>query len=220
MQTMIAVSMIVLGYLSGSVSYAIVVTRAVAGVDIRTLGNRRPGTANVSRNVGKGWAALVFFLDVFKGLGPILLAAQIFDPGSTVARHAVLGVVGAAAILGHSKPVFFSFKGGGSIATSIGVLGYFVPVEVVITLALGFVLAMIFFRHAAHTLGQWTPVMFLTILPFLTLAANAWLDLTLFDGVTLGGHPWDVPVIVFVIALLLLGLNASFMLKQMGEARA
>ena len=57
MQTMIAVSIVVVGYLSGSVNYAIVVTRAVAGVDIRTLGNRNPGTANVSRNVGKGWAA-------------------------------------------------------------------------------------------------------------------------------------------------------------------
>jgi glycerol-3-phosphate acyltransferase PlsY len=219
MQTVIAMSMIVVGYLSGSVNYAIVVTRAVAGVDIRTLGNRNPGTANVSRNVGKGWAALVFFLDVFKGLGPILLAAQVFQPASTVAKHAVLGVVGAAAILGHVKPVFFGFRGGGGIATSIGVLGYFVPVELLITLLLGFALAMAFFRHARHTLGQWTPIMFLTILPFLTLAANAWLNVTLFDGVTLGGHPWEVPVIVFVIALLILALNASLLLELLGKTR-
>lgn len=220
MQTLVAVSMVVVGYLSGSVNYAIVVTRAVAGVDIRTLGNRNPGTANVSRNVGKGWAALVFFLDAFKGLGPILLAEQVFQPTSPVTKHAVLGAVGAAAILGHAKPVFFGFWGGGAIATSIGVLGYFVPVEVVITLVLGFALAMGFFRHARHTLGQWTPILFLTILPFLTLAANAWLDVTLFDGVTLGGHPWEVPVILFVIALLILALNASFMLERMGEIRA
>jgi glycerol-3-phosphate acyltransferase PlsY len=57
MQTMIAVSMIVLGYLSGTVNYAIAVTWAVVGVDNRTLRNRNPGPANVSRNVGKGWAA-------------------------------------------------------------------------------------------------------------------------------------------------------------------
>jgi glycerol-3-phosphate acyltransferase PlsY len=220
MQTMIAVSMVFVGYLSGSVNYAIVVTRAVAGIDIRTVGNRNPGTANVSRNVGKGWAALVFFLDVFKGLGPILLAAQVFQPASPVVKHAVLGAVGAAAILGHTKPVFFGFRGGGGIATSIGVLGYFVPVELLITLVLGFALAMRFFRHADHTLGQWTPIMFLTILPFLTLAANAWLDVTLFDGVTLGGHPWEVPVIVLVIALLILALNASLVLEQMGKVRA
>lgn len=220
MQTLIAVSMIVLGYLSGSVNYAIVVTRAVAGVDIRTLGNRRPGTANVSRNVGVGWAALVFFLDVFKGLGPMLLAAQVFQPASPVVKHAVVGAVGAAATVGHARPVFFGFRGGGAIATSIGVLGYFVPVEVLFALVLGFALAMSFFRQAPHTLGQWTPIMFLSILPFLTLAANAWLEVTLFDGVTLGGHPWEVPVIVFVIALLILALNASFLLGGMAEARA
>jgi glycerol-3-phosphate acyltransferase PlsY len=219
-QTLIAATMIVAGYLSGSVNYAIVVTRVVAGIDIRTVGNRNPGAANVSRNVGMGWAALVFFLDVFKGLGPMVLAAQVYQPESIVAKHAVLGAVGAAAILGHNRPVFFGFRGGGAIATSIGVLGYFVPVEVVITLLLGFALAMVFFRHARHTLGQWTPILFLALLPFLTLAGSAWLDVMLFDGVTLGGHPWEVPVIVFVIALLILALNASFLFVQKGETRA
>jgi glycerol-3-phosphate acyltransferase PlsY len=219
MQTVIAVSMVVLGYLSGSVSYAIVVTRAVAGFDIRTVGTHNPGTANVSRHVGRGWAAVVFFLDVFKGLGPILLAAQVFQPASPIVKHAVLGAVGAAAILGHSKPVYFGFKGGGAIATSIGVLGYLVPVEVLISLLLGFGLAMAFFRHKPHTLGQWTPVMFLSLLPFLATAANAWLDVALFDGITLGGHPWEVPVIVFVLALLILAINASFLFGGMGEAR-
>ena len=115
MQTIIAVSMIVIGYLSGSVNYAIVVTRVVAGIEIRTVGNRNPGTANVSRNVGKGWAALVFFLDVFKGLGPMLLAAQVLQPASPVVEHAVLGAVGAAAILGHvSRP----FSASGVVAAS------------------------------------------------------------------------------------------------------
>ena len=220
MQTIIAVSMIVIGYLSGSVNYAIVVTRAVAGVDIRTAGNRKPGTANVGRNVDKGWAALVFVLDLFKGLGPILLAAQLLEPASPVVKHAVVGAVGAAAIVGHARPVFFGLRGGGAIATSIGVLGYFVPVELLIALALGFALAMAFLRHADYTIGQWTPILSLSILPFLTLAANAWLDVRLFDGVTLGGHPWEVPVIVFAIALLILALNASIMFERVGEIRS
>ena len=122
--------------------------------------------------------------------------------------------------MGHVKPVFFGFRGGGGIATSIGVLGYFVPIELLIALALGFALAMAFFRHADYTIGQWTPILSLTILPFLTLAANAWLDVRLFDGVTLGGHPWEVPVIVFAIALLILALNASIMLERVGEVRS
>ncbi|MBN1136263.1 MAG: glycerol-3-phosphate acyltransferase [Anaerolineae bacterium] len=217
MQTWIGLLLIALGYLSGSVNYAILVTRVVAGVDIRTLGNRNPGTANVGRNVGKGWAAVVFFLDLFKGLGPVLLSAQLLHPASSPCKNAVLAAVGMAAILGHKKPLFFGFKGGGAIATSIGVLAYFVPVEVMIALTLGFVLAMSFFRRARHVLGQWTPILFLTTLPFLTLAVNAWLDVPLFGGVSLGGHPWEVPVIVLAIALFILALNASFMAEQLGR---
>lgn len=220
MLVLIAVAMLLLGYLSGSVNYAILVTRAVAGIDIRTVGNRNPGTANVSRNVGKGWATLVFFLDVFKGLAPILVASQVFQPGHEFWRDAVLALVGLAAILGHCKPAFFGFRGGGGIATSIGVFAFFVPVELILSLLLGFALAMIFFRHRRHVLGQWTPVMFVTILPFLTLAVNAWIDVPLFAGVSLGGHPWHVPVLVLAIALAILALNFSLMADKVEEVRA
>jgi glycerol-3-phosphate acyltransferase PlsY len=56
MTYLIALPLLILAYLSGSVNYAIIVTRLVIGKDIRTLGNKNPGTANVGRNVGKGWA--------------------------------------------------------------------------------------------------------------------------------------------------------------------
>jgi acyl phosphate:glycerol-3-phosphate acyltransferase len=220
MQAIIAVAMVIVGYLSGSVSSAILISRVVAGIDIRTVGNGNPGAANVSRNVGRGWGFLVFFLDFLKGMAPVLLASLVFHPESSVLKHAVLGLVGAAAILGHRKPIFFNFSGGGAIAASIGVLCSFVPVEVGIALGLGFVLAMGFFRTARHTVGQWTPILFLTILPFLTLAANAWLEVTLFVGLKLGGHPWEVPVIVFVIVLFILAINGSFMVERMGEIRS
>jgi len=219
MQTIIAIAMVIVGYLSGSVSSAIVISRLVAGIDIRTVGNGNPGAANVSRNVGRPWGFLVFFFDLFKGLAPVLLASLLYHPESSVLKHVVMGLVGAAAILGHRKPVFFGFKGGGAIAASIGVLCAFVPVEVGISLGLGFVLALAFFRHARHTVGQWTPILFLTILPFFTLAANAWLEVTFFAGLKLGGHPWEVPVIVFAIVLFILSINASFMMDRMGEIR-
>jgi glycerol-3-phosphate acyltransferase PlsY len=220
MPTIIAIAMVAVGYLSGSASSAILISRVVAGIDIRTVGNGNPGAANVSRNVGRRWGFLVFFLDVFKGMAPVLLAALVLQLDSSVLEHAVLGLVGAAAILGHRKPIFFGFRGGGAIATSIGVLCTFVPVEVGISLGLGFVLAMGFFRHARHAVGQWTPILFLTILPLFTVAANAWLEVTLFDGLRLGGHPWEVPVIVFVLVLLILAINASFMVERMGEIRS
>ena len=220
MQTIIAIAMIIVGYLSGSVSFAIVISRVVAGIDIRTVANRNPGAANVSRNVGRPWGFLVFFLDLFKGLAPVLLASLVYHPESSVLKHVVMGLVGAAAILGHRKPVFYGFRGGGAVAASIGVLCAFAPVEVGIALGLGFVLAMAFFRHARHTVGQWTPILFLTILPFFTLAVNAWLEVPLFAGLKLGGHPWEVPVIVFAIVLLDLAINFSFMGDRLGEIRA
>lgn len=217
MHMIIAIAMIIFGYLSGSVSFAILIGRAVAGIDIRTVGNRNPGTANVSRNVGREWAFLVFFLDVFKGLAPVLVASLLFRPESAVLQHVVMALVGMAAVLGHWKPVFFGFRGGGAVATAIGALCGFVPVEVGIALGLGFVLAMSFFRHARHTVGQWTPILFLTILPFFTLAANAWLEVRFFFGLTLGGHPWEVPFIVFAIVLFVLMINASFLTGGMAE---
>ena len=220
MQTIIAIAMVIVGYLSGSVSSAIVISRLVAGIDIRTVGNRNPGAANVSRNVGRPWGFVVFFFDLLKGLAPVLVTSLVYQPESSVLKHVVMGLVGAAAILGHRRPIFYGFKGGGAIAASIGVLCAFVPVEVGISLGLGFLLAMGFFRHARHTVGQWTPILFLTILPFFTLAANALLDVTFFAGLKLGGHPWEVPVIVFAIVLLDLAINFSFMGERMGEIRS
>ena len=122
MQIIIAVAMVVVGYLFGSVSFAILIGRAVASIDIRTVGNRNPGAANVSRNVGRAWGFLVFFLDVFKGMAPVLLTGLVFQPESAVLKHAVQGLAGAAAVLGHRRPVYYGFKGGGAVATAIGAM--------------------------------------------------------------------------------------------------
>jgi glycerol-3-phosphate acyltransferase PlsY len=159
----------------------------------------------------------VFFLDVFKGMAPVLLTGLVFQPESTVLKHAVQGLVGAAAVLGHRRPIYYGFNGGGAVATAIGAMLCFAPVEVGLSLGLGYVLAMLFFRQARHTVGQWTPILFLIILIVLTFAATAWLDVRLFFGLTLGGHPWEVPVIVFAIVFLILALNASFLMNRMGE---
>lgn len=108
-------------YLFGSVNYAILITRRVAGVDIRSLGTRNAGTANVGRNAGKLWAALVLLLDILKGLIPLLLAKSFLFPGSGWRDTLALFAVGIAAVGGHCRPVFHRFKGGGGIATSLGI---------------------------------------------------------------------------------------------------
>jgi glycerol-3-phosphate acyltransferase PlsY len=205
---------LVLGYLSGSVNYAIIVTRLVAGWDIRELGNRNPGTANVARNIGKGWAAIVFFADLLKGFLAMLLVRRLLLPdlGSAAQTLAVV-TVGIAAIAGHCKPVFFHFRGGGGIATAIGVYLFLVPVEIFVSMLVGFGLVSLFVRSPRYRFGRWTPIMFVTLAPFLTLAASLLVNIPLTARVSIGGHPWQVIVGVFAISLFLVAMN----LRVLGE---
>jgi len=216
----IAILLLVLAYLSGSLNYAVIVTRLVTGKDIRTLGNNNPGTANVGRSVGKGWAALVFFLDVSKGLEPMILSRLVFFPGDTYREFFIVAAVGIAAITGHCKPVFFQFRGGGGIATSIGVYAFFIPAELFLCMLLGFLVVMLFIKRVRFRIGQWVPILFIALTPFVTLILNFFVDLPLFAGRTLGGHPWYVLVIAFVLSFFILGMNFSFMghrLREMGD---
>ena len=195
------------GSLSGSVNYAIILTRLVSGQDIRELGNRNPGTANVARSIGTGWAALVFFADLFKGLVPMLLARWVLFPEVGALETFALAAAGMAAVTGHCKPVFFGFRGGGGIATSVGVYLFFIPLELVVSMLLGFALVILFVRKVRFRIGRWTPMMFVTIAPFLTLSLSLLVDVRLLGALSIGGRPWHVVAAVFVISFFLLGMN-------------
>lgn len=120
---------LVLGsYLFGSISSAILVTWLWVRKDIRTLGNRNAGTANVARSVGLLPAALVAVADFAKGAVPVLAARWL---GLTE----VVALAGAvAAVIGHSYPIYFRFRGGRGLATSLGALLMFTPVETFLVL--------------------------------------------------------------------------------------
>ncbi len=210
MTCLIILLLLVLAYLSGSVNYAIIVTRLVTGKDIRTLGNKNPGTANVGRSVGKGWAAAVFVLDVAKGLGPMILTRLVFFPGDAFWKYFIIAAVGMAAITGHCKPLFFRFRGGGGIATSIGVYGFFIPVELLLCLVVAFLIAILFIKGVRFRVGQGVPILFVSMTPFVTLVLNLFVDLPLFAGLSLGGHPWPVLVIAFGLSLFIIGMNFAF----------
>ena len=122
METFQIISSIILGYLIGSIPFAVIVSRLVKGVDIRQVGTKNPGAANVLREVGKVWGVLVWLLDTFKGVGAMLIA------------HRVLGLplfwvmmAGIAAVIGHCWSVFVRFGGGRGVSTAGGVLFYVVP---------------------------------------------------------------------------------------------
>lgn len=102
-------------YLTGSVSSAIIVCKVMGLADPRENGSGNPGATNVMRIGGKKAAAITLFGDAMKGLVPVLLAKAL------AVDSLILSVVVFAAFLGHLYPIFFGFKGGKGVATSLGV---------------------------------------------------------------------------------------------------
>jgi glycerol-3-phosphate acyltransferase PlsY len=113
-------------YLLGSVPFGVLIAKA-HGKDLRAIGSGNIGATNVSRALGRKWAYVCFFLDVLKGMVPMLatlIAAAALSVPVDDAGPAFLWLwlaVGCAAIVGHIFPVYLKFKGGKGVATSLGV---------------------------------------------------------------------------------------------------
>jgi len=109
------ISLIIAGYLLGSLSSAIIVCKLMGLPDPRTLGSNNPGATNVLRFGGKKAAAIALAGDMIKGVIPVI-GAQLLG-----ADNLTTALVGFAAFIGHLYPVFFHFKGGKGVATAFGV---------------------------------------------------------------------------------------------------
>lgn len=109
-------------YLIGSINFAIIFSKKFAGFDVREKGSKNAGTTNVLRTVGKKAAVLTLICDILKGVVSVLLAmlaAYIWkETDSEVLKY----LAGLFAIIGHTWPVYYGFKGGKGVATSLGVL--------------------------------------------------------------------------------------------------
>lgn len=116
MTSIITVGIIILAYLCGSVSSAVLVCRFVGVSDPRQHGSNNPGATNVLRIGGKLAAAAVLIFDMLKGMLPVWLAYSLGTP------PAWLGLTAIAACLGHIYPLFFHFKGGKGVATAFGAI--------------------------------------------------------------------------------------------------
>ncbi|AIE86705.1 glycerol-3-phosphate 1-O-acyltransferase PlsY [Fimbriimonas ginsengisoli] len=109
-----------LAYFIGAIPFGVIVCRS-KGIDIFKFGSGNPGATNVSRAVGKPLGALVFLLDVLKGLVPALIARQnVTQDLYGMHAQAWWFVAGLCAVLGHCYSVFLRFRGGKGIATSLG----------------------------------------------------------------------------------------------------
>ena len=118
------VSVVIVGYLLGSVPVGVLVAKRM-GVDIYSVGSGNPGATNVLRSIGKPAGYTVFFLDFLKGV----LATVWFKFGlvafSGDPNLALWGL--PAAVLGHTYPIFANFKGGKGVATAMGSLAGVMP---------------------------------------------------------------------------------------------
>lgn len=135
-------ALMILSYLIGSINVSILLSRIVAKKDIRKSGSGNAGATNVLRTMGKKYAVITLIVDILKGVIAVLIAtlwaAHSFPDGygiisttlgsdfamfqASLLRLQMPYIAGVCVVLGHNFPIFFGFKGGKGVATSLGVL--------------------------------------------------------------------------------------------------
>lgn len=141
-----SVAAIVLSYLVGSLSFAVIVSKALGMADPRSYGSGNPGATNVLRSGNKGAALATLLLDAFKGWLPVFLIRRF--GGEYGMGYDIAALAGLAAFLGHLYPVFFGFKGGKGVATAAGAL---LGIDALLGLATGgtWLIVAVFFRYSS-----------------------------------------------------------------------
>ena len=112
----------IIAYLIGSVNFSVILSKKMAGFDVREKGSGNAGTNNMLRSVGKKAAALTLVCDVLKGVIAILIAMFIGWAFKIENQSLLVQIAGIAVVIGHTFPIFFGFKGGKGVATSLGIL--------------------------------------------------------------------------------------------------
>lgn len=112
----------IIAYLIGSINFSVIISKKMAGFDVREKGSGNAGTTNMLRTVGKKGAAITLICDVLKGVVAILLAKIISNIWKDLDGALLVQLAGILVVIGHTFPVFFRFKGGKGVATSLGVL--------------------------------------------------------------------------------------------------
>ena len=161
MQPYFPLAAALMGYLIGSLSFAVIVSRIVGLNDPRTYGSKNPGATNVLRSGNKAAAVATLLLDMVKSWLPVLLVKWYGKPYGL--EEGTMALVGLSAFVGHLYPVFFKFVGGKGVATALGVL---LAINPFLGLATGltWLIMAYFFRYsslAALTAAVLVPVYYI-----------------------------------------------------------
>jgi len=146
----VALLLVVLGYLCGSIPSGLLLARR-AGIDVRRTGSGNIGAANVARSAGIRLGLATLLADATKGAAPVLLARAL------TGDETVAAAAGVAAFLGHVFPVTLRFAGGKGVATALGVLATLTPLAAAAAAAV-FLLVALTYRYVslASVLGAFT----------------------------------------------------------------
>ncbi|HEX7195882.1 MAG TPA: glycerol-3-phosphate 1-O-acyltransferase PlsY, partial [Candidatus Limnocylindria bacterium] len=137
----------VAGYLLGAIPFGLIVGRLTKGIDLREYGSHRTGATNALRTLGARAAALVFVLDVAKGVVAVLIGRVVGGDDPLWAA----AVAGFAAIVGHNWSVFIGFTGGRGVATSAGALAAVSPWTILVVFP---IVALVISRWRYVSLGS------------------------------------------------------------------
>ena len=114
--------MAIIAYLIGSINFSVILSKKMAGFDVREKGSGNAGSTNMLRSVGKKAAAITLICDILKGVVSIGIAILLGNVIENMNRELLLQIAGIAVVIGHTFPIFFGFKGGKGVATSLGVI--------------------------------------------------------------------------------------------------
>ena len=154
----------VTGYLLGSLSGGIIISRLAGGPDLHTVGSKSTGASNVQRTMGWKYGIMTFLFDAVKGL----LACAVAEWLTGIHMAALLA--GLCCVIGHNWPVFFRFQGGKGVATTGAVMLYCFPLPALACIALT-VAVIAAFRYIS--VGSMLLVVAFFILSFFFSSGNA-----------------------------------------------
>lgn len=148
MLSILNVSLLLVSYLLGSISFSILAGKLSKGIDVREYGSGNAGATNTFRVLGKKAGIVVLMLDILKGFLAVSLVSFTIYSKSTEMYINLQLALGIAAVLGHIFPIYVGFRGGKGVATLLGFMIAVFPQAALISIAV-FLFTLLFTKYVS-----------------------------------------------------------------------